>query len=49
MNLGIQAKKKKNTKRLSVFREVWPDNFYKMQILKDEAKSNKTGKNELDG
>lgn len=28
---------------------VGPDNFYKMQILKDEAKSNKTGKNELIG
>lgn len=28
---------------------VGPDKFYKMQILKDEAKSNKTGKNELIG
>ena len=28
---------------------VGPDRFYKMQILKDQSKSNKTGKNELIG
>lgn len=28
---------------------VGPDSFYKMQLLKDESKSNKTGKNEIIG